>query len=149
MTLSKAALAERRTFAADVAEYLQRAPRQLPSKYFYDELGSSLFDAICRLPWYRVTRAESALLARHARNILSPFGATFGLAELGCGSGEKLATLLEHAGGNRPHIQLVDISGAALRAATDRVRPLAADGRAVVTPAPRSGTRRTRTDTSA
>jgi dimethylhistidine N-methyltransferase len=113
-------------FAAEVAQYLHRTPRQLPSKYFYDELGSSLFDAICRLPWYRVTRAESALLARHARDILSPFGAPFGLAELGCGSGEKLATLLEHAGGNRPHVQLVDISGAALRAATDRVRPLAA-----------------------
>ena len=41
----------------------QRTPRQLPSKYFYDELGSSLFEAICRLPWYRITRAESALLA--------------------------------------------------------------------------------------
>ena len=56
------ALSGRTDFVSDVAEYLQRTPRQLPSRYFYDALGSALFDAICRLPWYRVTRAETALL---------------------------------------------------------------------------------------
>ena len=39
-------------FASDVQYYLQQQPRQLPSRYFYDDLGSALFDAICRLPWY-------------------------------------------------------------------------------------------------
>ncbi|MGH8519759.1 MAG: L-histidine N(alpha)-methyltransferase, partial [Panacagrimonas sp.] len=39
-------------FATDVARDLQLTPRQLQSKYLYDELGSSLFEAICRLPWY-------------------------------------------------------------------------------------------------
>jgi dimethylhistidine N-methyltransferase len=111
-------------FAAEVAEYLQRSPRQLPSKYFYDGLGSALFDAICRLPWYRVTRAESALLARHARDILAPFAPPFGVAELGCGNGDKLALLLEHAGDVRPEVHLVDISESALRAAADRLAPL-------------------------
>ena len=48
----------REGFAADVAFYLQQTPRQLPSRYFYDGLGSALFDAICRLPWYWVARAE-------------------------------------------------------------------------------------------
>ena len=53
-------------FASDVARDLQLQPKQLQSKYLYDALGSSLFDAICRLPWYRITRAERRLLERHA-----------------------------------------------------------------------------------
>ena len=83
-----AALAQ---FASDVREFLGRTPRQLPSRYFYDPLGSALFDAICHLPWYRVTRTELALLDRHAREILEPLSRPLTLAELGCGSGEKLA----------------------------------------------------------
>ena len=52
-------------FAADVAFYLNQTPRQLPSRYLYDPLGSSLFEAIRHLPWYRISGAETALLARH------------------------------------------------------------------------------------
>src|SRR5438045_2596975 len=52
---------ERRAFAAELAETLTREPRQIPSKYFYDELGSALFEAITKLPWYRITRAEIAM----------------------------------------------------------------------------------------
>jgi dimethylhistidine N-methyltransferase len=111
-------------FAAEVCEYLQRTPRQLPSKYFYDELGSALFEAICRLPWYRITRAESALLARHARQILAPLARPVTIAELGCGSGEKLAILLSAAGERFPLVQLIDISPAALEMAQDRLRAM-------------------------
>src|SRR6185436_11104952 len=85
----------RATFASDVREYLERSPRQLPSKYFYDDLGSSLFEAICRLPWYRITRVETAMLARHAAEIFEGLPEPVSLAELGCGGGEKLATLAE------------------------------------------------------
>ena len=49
-------------FADDVQYYLSLQPRQLPSRYFYDGLGSAIFEAICRLPWYHVTRAEERLL---------------------------------------------------------------------------------------
>ena len=45
-------------FAADVERDLALVPKQLQSKYLYDPLGSSLFDAICRLPWYRITRSR-------------------------------------------------------------------------------------------
>lgn len=109
-------------FAAEVAEYLQRSPRQLPSKYFYDALGSSLFEAICRLPWYRITGAESALLQAHAAAMLEFAGGPFSIAELGCGSGEKLTLLLEQAP-YRPHaLHLVDISPQALARACDGLR---------------------------
>ena len=126
MTLSKSALAERRTFAADVAEYLQRAPRQLPSKYFYDALGSALFDAICHLPWYRVTRAESALLDRHALDILEPLARPLTIAELGCGNGDKLAILASRAAERFQSVQLVDISPTAVYAARRRMESLRA-----------------------
>src|SRR4051812_1320092 len=86
-------------FAADVARDLALTPKQLQSKYLYDALGSSLFEAICRLPWYRITRAEQRLLERHAPAIvswLSPDSATEPLiVELGCGSGEKIVILAE------------------------------------------------------
>ena len=56
-----------REFAADVRRDLALDPKQLQSKYLYDALGSSLFEAICRLPWYRITaRREPAPLAQHA-----------------------------------------------------------------------------------
>jgi len=111
-------------FATEVCEYLQRTPRQLPSKYFYDELGSAIFEAICRLPWYRITRAESALLARHARQILAPLARPVTIAELGCGSGDKLATLLSSAAERFPLVQLIDISAAALEMAEHRLRAM-------------------------
>lgn len=113
-------------FAADVAEYLERQPRQLPSKYFYDPLGSALFEAICRLPTYRIARSESALLQRHARDIVSTLAAPISLAELGCGSGDKLATLVEHSGARFPMVRLIDISSAALQMASSRIAALGA-----------------------
>src|SRR4029079_9676084 len=61
-------------FAADVRRDLALAPKQLQSKYLYDALGSSLFEAICRLPWYRITRAESGLLTTHAREVVTALG---------------------------------------------------------------------------
>ncbi|HEU4690459.1 MAG TPA: L-histidine N(alpha)-methyltransferase [Vicinamibacterales bacterium] len=113
-------------FVTDVAEYLQRTPRQLPSRYFYDALGSALFDAICRLPWYRVTRAETALLARHAREIFEPLPRPLNITELGCGNGEKLAVLLENSQERFRRVHLVDISPAALRSARARLAVLPA-----------------------
>ena len=127
--------AARERFADDVAEYLQRTPRQLPSHYFYDALGSALFEAICRLPWYRVTRAESALLERHAADILRPWPRQddrkqppLQLAELGCGSGEKLGTLIDRGSAAIGLVQLVDVSAAALQQAREHLdgRPVAA-----------------------
>jgi len=103
-------------FASDVQYYLSQRPRQLPSRYFYDELGSALFDAICRLPWYGVTRAELRLLASHGRRLLARVPGLTTIIELGPGNGEKLAALVEagRAGAGHLDLRLVDISPAAL-----------------------------------
>jgi L-histidine N-alpha-methyltransferase len=103
-------------FALDVRYYLSQEPRQLPSRYLYDGLGSCLFEAICRLPWYSITRAETRLLAAHRDEIFESATPLKRIVELGCGSGEKLATLV----GGRPlsrealELHLIDVSAAAL-----------------------------------
>ncbi len=103
-------------FAVDVRTYLTRTPRQLPSRYFYDALGSALFDAICRLPWYGITRTETSLLADHGRTIFDHLDPLVQIVELGSGSGDKLATLVD--AGRRAatplEVHLVDVSPAAL-----------------------------------
>ena len=105
---------ERRDFARAARFYLQLNPRQLPSRFLYDALGSALFDAICHLPWYRITRAELQLLQRHAATIGQVFRDGGRVVELGCGNGEKLATLLTHADVPGVHAHLIDLSEAAL-----------------------------------
>ena len=103
-------------FASDVQYYLSLSPRQLPSRYFYDELGSALFDAICRLPWYGVTRAERRLLATHGRQLLARVPGLTTIIELGPGNGEKLVALVEagRVGNGHLDLRLVDISPSAL-----------------------------------
>jgi L-histidine Nalpha-methyltransferase len=110
-TLTLAAVAS--SFARDVRLSLQLTPRQVPSQYLYDALGSALFDAICELPWYGITRAEKRLLASHRDEIFAHVPGTTRLVELGPGDGRKLLTLL----GGASDVQtahLVDISADAL-----------------------------------
>jgi dimethylhistidine N-methyltransferase len=116
----------RERFTTDVQYYLGLNPRQLPSRYLYDALGSALFEAICQLPWYRVTRSELSLINQHAGEIFERAGRVTRLIELGSGSGEKLAALLS-AGYHRPHpieAHLVDISAAALTLARNTLSEL-------------------------
>jgi L-histidine N-alpha-methyltransferase len=109
-------------FARDVRNGLLARPKRLPPVYFYDELGSSLFEAICRLPWYEVTRAELRLLERHASDLVRAAGPSF-VAELGPGSGEKLGVLARAAVRQRPStvFHLIDVSASALAAAARTV----------------------------
>jgi dimethylhistidine N-methyltransferase len=124
---------ELETFAGDVDYYLRLTPRQLPSRYLYDALGSALFEAICELPWYPITRAERALLARHGRDILARVDPLTMLVELGPGSGDKLATLVAAGGAPRRGlaVHLVDVSAAALDLASRTIAAL--DGMEIVT----------------
>jgi L-histidine Nalpha-methyltransferase len=105
------------SFAEDVRRYLQLTPRQLPSRYLYDPLGSALFDAICELPWYGITRAESRLLADHRGEIFARLPGLGRIVELGPGDGRKLQILLEGtAAAVTAH--LIDVSADALARAT-------------------------------
>jgi dimethylhistidine N-methyltransferase len=112
-----AAIAE---FASAVQYYLALRPRQLPSRYLYDALGSALFEAICCLPWYGITRAESRLLEAHGRALVARLAPLSRIVELGSGSGDKLRRLLDAAGAERPplDVHLVDLSPSALEAST-------------------------------
>ncbi len=83
-------------FAADVRESLTKPwQRELPSKYLYDEVGSALFETICVLPEYGLTRADARLLEKHAGEIVSRLPSPVQVAELGSGSGKKTRWILK------------------------------------------------------
>jgi hypothetical protein len=103
---------------------MTQQPRQLPSRYFYDELGSSLFEAICRLPWYPITTAERGLLDVHAREILDRARPSV-VVELGSGSGDKMRRLLIAREEDRSlDVHLVDLSASALEQSSRLLAPL-------------------------
>jgi dimethylhistidine N-methyltransferase len=87
--------ARRDSFARAVEEGLDRKPRSLPCRYFYDEVGSRLFETICELPEYYLTRAESEILTRWADAIAVRCPTPLTLAELGSGSSTKTRLLIE------------------------------------------------------
>lgn len=101
-------------FAREVAAHLQRTPRQLPTHALYDALGSALFDAICCLPWYAITRTEQALLGVHAAEIVERAGVPEVVIEFGPGNGTKLEQLLEPLAQRPVRIELIDVSHEAL-----------------------------------
>jgi dimethylhistidine N-methyltransferase len=107
-------------FRFDVLEGL-RAPRKtLPSKYFYDTRGSQLFEAICELPEYYLTRTEIALLERVAPEIASRIPPGAAVVEPGSGASTKTRLLLDAA----PHVRHyvpIDISESALAAAAESI----------------------------
>src|SRR5215470_5543330 len=90
-----------RSFAEEVRRGLTSNPKTLPSKYFYDDLGSRLFEAICCLPEYYLTRAESEILHTYAGEIIAELQANsrqpIRLIELGSGNAEKTRLLIEAA----------------------------------------------------
>jgi L-histidine N-alpha-methyltransferase len=78
----------------DVRDGLAQAPKSLPPKWFYDSVGSDLFDQITRLPEYYPTRAEAQILRARSAEIASASGADT-LVELGSGTSEKTRMLLD------------------------------------------------------
>jgi L-histidine N-alpha-methyltransferase len=78
----------------DVLEGLRKAPKSLPPKWFYDSVGSDLFDQITRLPEYYPTRAEAEILRARAAEVASASEADT-LVELGSGTSEKTRVLLD------------------------------------------------------
>src|SRR5918997_4006632 len=86
----------RSSFADDVRAGLSSSPKNLFPKYFYDELGSQLFEAICRLPEYYLTRAENEILTRFNDEIVEAVnGQDISLLEMGSGSASKTRLIIE------------------------------------------------------
>lgn len=83
-------------FAADVAAGLSQPNKTLPSKYFYDQRGSQLFDQICELPEYYPTRTELGIMQRYAAEMGRQIGAGAMVIEFGSGSSTKTRILLDH-----------------------------------------------------
>ena len=78
----------------DVRDGLAQTPKSLPPKWFYDSVGSDLFDQITRLPEYYPTRAEAQILRARSAEIAAASGADT-LVELGSGTSEKTRMLLD------------------------------------------------------
>ena len=105
-------------FAEDVRVGLTKSgQREILSKYLYDEVGSALFEAICLLPEYGLTRADTRLLQQHADEMVARMPLPAHVAELGSGSGKKTRWILE-ALARRQHTFYypIEISPAALAA---------------------------------
>jgi len=103
-----------RQFASDVRNGLAKPQKELHSKYLYDELGSSLFEAITHLPEYGLTRADERLLRRHAADIANILPSRVAVIELGSGVGQKTRHLLRAIGGNPLRYYPIDVSAVAL-----------------------------------
>lgn len=112
-------------FAHDVRVGLTADRKWLPPRWFYDQLGSSLFDTICFLPEYYVMRAEAECLTSARGDIVAAFGANVRLVELGSGAARKTRILLDPLTRQQPDLQYlpVDVDAGMLEhAARDLLR---------------------------
>ncbi|MDR3386092.1 MAG: L-histidine N(alpha)-methyltransferase [Rudaea sp.] len=107
---------------ADVCRGLRRQPKKQSSKYFYDALGSELFERICEQPEYYLTRAELELMHAHVADMATVLGPDALLVEYGSGSAIKTRLLLGHL--HRPVAYVpVEVSPAALADSLARLAP--------------------------
>jgi L-histidine N-alpha-methyltransferase len=107
----------------DVLDGLQRSPKSLPPKWFYDAVGSDLFDQITRLPEYYPTRAEAQILRARSAEVASATGADT-LVELGSGTSEKTRILLDalRGGGSLRRFVPFDVDASMLSAVTTAIQ---------------------------
>jgi dimethylhistidine N-methyltransferase len=92
---SSAVAAAKENFREEVLRGLAKSPRQLPCKYFYDDRGAQLFQQICDLPEYYITRTEIEILRLHGADMAKALGSQIELIGLGTGAGTKTRILLE------------------------------------------------------
>lgn len=100
---------------------MRLVPKRIQSKYFYNEKGSALFDAICELPEYYPTRTESSIMEAHAREMIEVIGSDSILVELGSGSSTKTRLLLDQSHSLAAYVP-VDISADHLENSAERLR---------------------------
>ena len=111
---------EQEAARAELIEGLSRPQARIAPKYFYDALGSKLFEAICQLDEYYLTRTEAAILAHHGAEIAASVGAGATLIDLGAGNCAKAAGLF-HVLQPQAYVP-VDISVEFLRGAVEGLK---------------------------
>jgi dimethylhistidine N-methyltransferase len=116
-------LAAKRAFRDEVLAGLTSTPRKLPCKFFYDERGAQLFQKICELPEYYITRTEIGILRLHGAEIAAALGSDIELIGLGTGAGTKTQILLQELRDPRVYVP-IDISKVQLDRSTARFRTL-------------------------
>ena len=106
--------------AEDVRKGLAAKPKRFLPKYFYDELGSQLFEAICLLPEYYLTRAENEILEHYADAIAASVDGEITLVEMGSGSASKTRLVIEALLRRQPKLLFmpVDISASAIESSS-------------------------------
>jgi L-histidine Nalpha-methyltransferase len=97
------------TFKSETIAGLRKTPKHIPSKFFYDERGSQLFEAITDLPEYYLTRTEISILTDHLPAMATRIGTDATIIEFGTGAGVKTKMLLEALVNPRAYIP-IDIS---------------------------------------
>jgi dimethylhistidine N-methyltransferase len=110
----------RRHFLRDVIHGLRQHQKEIPCKYFYDDRGSALFDEICELDEYYLTRTELAILDEHAPEMAAALGADCELIEFGSGSGLKTRLLLDQLYEPRAYLP-IDVANDALDRSTQEL----------------------------
>ncbi len=108
-------------FRQEILAGLRLRNKQLPCKYFYDERGSRLFEEICELPEYYLTRTELAIMHQHAAEMGEQIGPGVLLVEYGSGSSIKTRILLGHLPAPVAYVP-VDISHDHLHATAAELR---------------------------
>ncbi|MGB5925278.1 MAG: L-histidine N(alpha)-methyltransferase [Dehalococcoidia bacterium] len=83
------------SFLAEVLIGLRKPQKELPSKYFYDERGSQLFERICGLKEYYITRTEASIMQAHIEEMVELIGPRVLVIEHGCGNCEKVRLLMD------------------------------------------------------
>ena len=111
------------SFSEDVRRGLTASPKSLHPKYFYDALGSRLFEAICELPEYYLTRAEAEIFRDHAGEIAAALDGRLRLIELGSGDAQKTRLLIEAVLARQDELDYlpIDISKSAVEQSGDRL----------------------------
>jgi len=107
-------------FCAVVAEGLSAPRKWLPCRFFYDQIGSELFEQICDLPEYYLTRTERSILDRDADEIVAAAGQEISLVEFGSGSSVKTRLLIDATLRRQKalHYSPIDISAAFLKSSS-------------------------------
>ncbi|MDP6501579.1 MAG: L-histidine N(alpha)-methyltransferase [Dehalococcoidales bacterium] len=96
-------------FRAEVLSGLRKTPKELPSKYLYDEVGSYLYERICTLGEYYIPRTEAAIMEAHIEEIVELLGPNVFFIEYGCGNCTKTRVLLDYLPGVVAYVP-IDIS---------------------------------------